>query len=375
MQLGMQKLQQIDAGFRSSHPANADFKKLGEGAMPSSVACINPEGQRASFDRKAVLGGDSRTVRLLVLGLRSADTRAGDSKQEYGATFVYVDKIGQDEVMKRQAEAALSQLMHGTNMLSQTPGYNAQALIGNGVGVAYGVFQMHSPKELFTRVKSPYEGGKGVLGAYTKFVLTPPTGVHLKQIDNAHLAREALIYIFRAMVTAVAEVHKRGLVFGTFDLRDFAVHTRSGQLVLTDLSRLLRQGGNLDISKTDPLLVNPERAEAFQQGTVSLPVNQRTDSWALGVLLYQFVAGAGHPHVRVPKGKIPDHKTFFRDLLRRCRDPEPWFRTPFIHDTFDLKVVRKSLLRIIALLIEADPEKRWTAIQLVNHHPFFKSKN
>jgi serine/threonine protein kinase len=129
-------------------------------------------------------------------------------------------------------------------------------------------------------------------GRQTMLVLEDPGGEPLERLLGTPMEVGDFLHLAIAIATAVAEVHRRGLIHKDIKPTNILVNSATGQVWLTGFgiaSRLPRERQSPEppefIAGTLPYMA-PE-----QTGRMNRSIDSRSDLYALGVTLYQMLTG------------------------------------------------------------------------------------
>lgn len=113
-----------------------------------------------------------------------------------------------------------------------------------------------------------------------------------------------IVYLFTSLGTAIDAAHKHGIVHGNIKpsnillSRHNTTQFKPGEPFLTDFG--LAQLTGMSTKRRNPLYISPEQAQGF-------PANNRSDIYALGVLLYKLCTGVVPFHDKNPVVVMAQH--------------------------------------------------------------------
>ncbi|UCE61698.1 MAG: serine/threonine protein kinase, partial [Phycisphaerales bacterium] len=160
--------------------------------------------------------------------------------------------------------------------------------------------------KVLTEIDSPHIVkcfASGVAGGTSYFVMDLIRGVHLDEyLEISASGLEEKLTILQRVCGAVAEAHSRGVIHRDLKPRNILIDS-DGQPHILDfgICGLEAEGWDSSVCQTitrpgDIIgtlkYMSPEQA----WGGVSGPIDERSDTWALGVMLFEIVTNGGYPY-------------------------------------------------------------------------------
>jgi CHASE2 domain-containing sensor protein/predicted Ser/Thr protein kinase len=166
----------------------------------------------------------------------------------------------------------------------------------------------------------------GVTGGTRYFVMDLIQGVHLDEyLETSTSSLDEKLALFQRVCGAVAEAHAKGVVHRDLKPRNILID-HAGDPHILDFGICTLETGDWSSSACQTITrfgdiigtlkyMSPEQA----WGGVSGPIDERSDVWSLGVMLYEIVTGGDYPYDLRSTADKPAHEA----LLDRLRKEMP----------------------------------------------------
>lgn len=166
----------------------------------------------------------------------------------------------------------------------------------------------------------------GTSAGTSYYVMDLITGVHLDEfLEMSTSTLGERLAVFQRVCAAVAEAHARGVIHRDLKPRNILIDSKGEPRILDfGICALAPHdwGSSLcnTITRTGDIVgtlkyMSPEQA----WGGVGRPIDERSDVWALGIMLYEIVTNGDYPYSMGPTPDKPAHDA----LLERIRKDMP----------------------------------------------------
>ncbi|MFQ5592215.1 MAG: serine/threonine protein kinase, partial [Phycisphaerae bacterium] len=200
----------------------------------------------------------------------------------------------------------------------------------------------------------------GITGGTHYFVMDLIRGEHLDEyVANRATDLDHKLAIFQRVCLAVAEAHAKGVIHRDLKPRNILVDA-AGEPHILDFGICALEAEDWSSSACHTITrfgdiigtlkyMSPEQA----WGGVSGPIDERSDIWALGIMLHEIVTDGGYPYSLTATAERPAHEA----LLERIRKEMPTLpRLGFVDRGRQLEILLERCL-------SWEPEKRLNSAQ------------
>ncbi len=335
-------------------------------ALLDEVLLLDPEARPAWLDALALQGQPEAAAQLRVwLAARDAASRAGfmaDTAAPAWQTRLLGEgsQLGAWTLQTCVGEGGMGQVWQARRHDGRFEGHAAIKLIKPGLLGPQQAARFQREGQLLARLDHPHIArlldaglaGDGQPYLVLEWVQGEPID---RWCDQRHLSLQARLTLFLTLLDAVAAAHRQLVVHRDLKPANVLVN-QSGEVKLLDfgIAKLLDGDSRPDAAPDTALtqapggLLSPGHAapEQWQGG----PISTATDVYALGVLLYQLLAGR-HP--------LLEPGASLAQSLQATLERDAPLASTRVGDTLLLRQLRGDLDQILACALARDPAARY----------------